>query len=151
MADMVERQFLRVHVEWTPWLPRKLPDYMYEVRARVLLESVSLCNSVVSSPEYFPSRSGIHPWDSLWPWYAEVTILYWPVLLMKINSWTRWYCYWYAVSLGASVHTHINTPNQSTCGPTTSPRLQFGALMCISVKAMRLHLTQHDCEYAFKN
>ena len=27
---------------------------------------------------------------------------------------------WYAVSLGASVHTYINTPNQSACGPTTT-------------------------------
>ena len=27
---------------------------------------------------------------------------------------------WYAVSLSASVHTHINTPNQSVCGPTTT-------------------------------
>ena len=27
---------------------------------------------------------------------------------------------WYAVSLGASVRTHINTPNQSACEPTTT-------------------------------
>ena len=30
---------------------------------------------------------------------------------MKINSWTRWYCL---------IHTHINTPKQSACGPTTT-------------------------------
>ena len=39
-------------------------------------------------------------------------------------------------------------------GPTKvlvdQPQLQFGALMYINVKAMRLHLMQHDCEYAFQ-
>ena len=55
---------------------------------------------------------------------------------------------WYAVSLGASGHTHINTPNQSACEPTTT------VVRRVDVHQFQGHeiaLTQHDCEYAFKN
>ena len=83
------------------------------------------------------------------------------LLLVKINSWTRWYClvrsqswrertqaheYALLLSCGPTTHRHMNTPDYFLLD---QPQLQFGPL--ISVKAMRSHLTQHDCEYAFKS
>ena len=55
---------------------------------------------------------------------------------------------WYAVSLGARVHTHINMPNQSACGPTTTAVRRVDVHQC---QGHEIALTQHDCEYAFKN
>ena len=55
---------------------------------------------------------------------------------------------WYAISLGASIHTHTNTPNQSACGPTTTA---VRRVVVHQFQGLEIALTQHDCEYAFKN